>query len=187
MNTPAPMEYEDIFQEMGLSFTKAAKAWNPEYGVSFTAYLGRCIWNDFNRIANESIDKKMGIPTDPLINGYGENDDELLAFTDLTESFSYLESPEKIIERLDHADYMLSKLSPEGRQFVEELIDPSEALRQLFNGMREHVQMAKEQGDRHAKSARDITPAVVARHMCLSQHGIQRVKKEVNAVFGEVF
>lgn len=41
------VEFDDIYGEMLLSFTKAVKGFKPERGVSFTAYLGRVCSNEF--------------------------------------------------------------------------------------------------------------------------------------------
>ena len=42
------MDVEDVFQEMSLIYCKAAEGYDPKHGITFTAYLGRAIWNDFN-------------------------------------------------------------------------------------------------------------------------------------------
>lgn len=59
MGAHVSVDYEDVFQEMCVTYTKAATRYNPEVGVTFTAYLGRAIWNDFNQFAEREVNQKI--------------------------------------------------------------------------------------------------------------------------------
>lgn len=47
------MEFEDVYSEMCVSYTKAARGFDPSRGIGFGAYLGRACYNDFNKIAEK--------------------------------------------------------------------------------------------------------------------------------------
>lgn len=43
-----PMDYEDVYQELCLSYVQAEKAWNPEGGAKFITYFTYSAQNNFN-------------------------------------------------------------------------------------------------------------------------------------------
>jgi hypothetical protein len=45
------MEFEDVRSELNVTYVKALKKYDPEKGITFTAYLGRACINDFNKVA----------------------------------------------------------------------------------------------------------------------------------------
>lgn len=55
------MDYDDVFQEMSLIYCKAAAGYDPSKGFTFTAYLGRAIWMDFNKFAEKLINDQCGL------------------------------------------------------------------------------------------------------------------------------
>lgn len=44
------LEFDDVLSEMSVSYTKALKSYDPARGITFSAYLGRCCFNDFNKL-----------------------------------------------------------------------------------------------------------------------------------------
>lgn len=55
------MDFEDVFQEMSVIYCKAAEGYDPSRGFTFTAYLGRAIWQDFNKFAERLINDQCGL------------------------------------------------------------------------------------------------------------------------------
>lgn len=60
-NAGVVMDYDDVFQEMSLIYCKAAAGYDPSKGFTFTAYLGRAIWMDFNKFAEKLINDQCGL------------------------------------------------------------------------------------------------------------------------------
>lgn len=55
------LDFDDVFQEMSVIYCRAAAKYNPEAGFTFTAYLGRAIWLDFNKVAERLINEQLGL------------------------------------------------------------------------------------------------------------------------------
>lgn len=54
------MPFDDVFQELSVIYCKAKEKYNPELGITFSAYLGRAMQNDFNKIAEKLISERNG-------------------------------------------------------------------------------------------------------------------------------
>lgn len=54
-------DFEDVFQDMSVSYVKAKLGFDALMGFTFTAYLGRAIWQDFNRVAERLINDQIGL------------------------------------------------------------------------------------------------------------------------------
>jgi DNA-directed RNA polymerase specialized sigma24 family protein len=53
------MTFDDVLQEMNLSYVLARDAWNPEAGVRFTTYVVTCCYRNFNnRIAKPERERR---------------------------------------------------------------------------------------------------------------------------------
>jgi hypothetical protein len=53
------MTFDDVHQEMNLSYVLARDAWNPQAGVRFTTYLTTCCYRNFNaRIAKPERERR---------------------------------------------------------------------------------------------------------------------------------
>lgn len=55
------MDFDDVFQEMLVIYCKVVKGYDASKGITFTAYLGRAIWNDFNKFAERLINDQCGL------------------------------------------------------------------------------------------------------------------------------
>lgn len=72
-----PFEYEDVFQEMCLTYTKAREKWNPAAGVSFSAYLGQAVWNEWNKIVERAMRDPARQSIEQMSEDVGEADDNM--------------------------------------------------------------------------------------------------------------
>lgn len=134
------VEYEDVFQEMSVTFTKAVRTFDPSKGVAFTSYMGRAIWNDFNRYAQKHIDERMQLGLVSMDNIEGEDDNyfaESLASDERT--------PEESLERKQDMLEKLRALSPTAKFLAAQLISPPAALEEAFAA---HQAEAVESGGR---------------------------------------
>lgn len=74
------MTFDDVLQEMNLSYVLARDAWDPKAGVRFTTYLVTCCYRNFNnRIAKPERERRllgMVNMTDMRPRGSGHTDDD---------------------------------------------------------------------------------------------------------------
>lgn len=54
------MPFDDVFQELSVIYCRVKEKYNPELGITFTAYLGRAMQNDFNKLADKLIAERLG-------------------------------------------------------------------------------------------------------------------------------
>jgi DNA-directed RNA polymerase specialized sigma24 family protein len=73
------MDYDDVLQEMNLTYVRALALWKPDKGAKFNSYLTTACLNNFNeRIRRPARDRSMlGLVnmTDMRRTGHGEGDD----------------------------------------------------------------------------------------------------------------
>lgn len=54
------LDFDDVMGELSLAFVKAAKGYDPQSEFSFTAFLGRCCQNHFNKYAKRLMLEQFG-------------------------------------------------------------------------------------------------------------------------------
>lgn len=183
-------EYLDVFQDMSLSFVKAAEKWNPELGITFTAYFGRAAFYDFNHKV-----KKLTLQSVPTVNfedlkemlvSNGE-DVEALDISEfiLGADGAFVEAAEETVERQQTALFNMGRLSDAARAVVADLIDPSDELKGAFSAAQEHHAFAKEVGEcPNIPRPTKINMAFIARHRGIDKNRLRKVKAELNTVYG---
>ena len=122
-----PMEYEDVFQELCLSYVQAKKTWKPEGGAKFITYCVYAAQNNFNEaIRKMARDREqMGMSS---IDGFGYQDG--FDYSDSESPLNWLEnaksapsfSPEFRMQSAETMKQSLDGLSPIGKKFVGMLL-----------------------------------------------------------------
>lgn len=191
-----PMDYDDILQEMSVTFVKATKLYRPDAGYAFTAYLGRAIWNQFNKVAERLIEQHLNLGLTSIeemehdaqergsLEGSGSMMERMLY-----EEGSYTESPEDIIERGQlmaiSTRIRAQSLSADALQVVRLLASPSEELVENHRLSRAHSEQAVALGvaKRHT-TPEEITLAFIFRFLKLNKGQIAAIKAELLDVYG---
>lgn len=147
------IDFDDVFQEMSISYLKAARCFNPEVGFTFTAYLGRAIWNEFNKFAERLIRDQCGLG---LVRVQDIGDDEQDTYEILSDDSAL--SPEQLaINRESFRESML-KLNVTERTVVAKM------MRQTIAGsedksMTEIMESLNLSASQRAKARRNINTA----------------------------
>lgn len=115
------MDYDDIYQENCVSLVKAQKTYNPECGIGFSAYMGRSMINNFNKLADKLIRENTEIGLFSL-EGFSDDDGELDGFKAIEDTSA---GPESDLEMTQEARARLAKLSKPARSVIRDLIRPS--------------------------------------------------------------
>lgn len=53
--------FDDVLQEMNLTYVKARSKWNPDAGVRFITYLTTACYNNFNDRVKKSVDERANL------------------------------------------------------------------------------------------------------------------------------
>lgn len=171
------VEYEDVFQEMTVTFVKAARTFDPEKGIAFTSYMGRAIWNDFNRYAQKYIDERMELGLTSIQELETTTDEEGGTwFGDSMESPD--RNPEEQLERKQDMLENLRNLSPTAKFLAAQLIAPPPTLEAAF---KEYQAIAVE--DR-GRAVIGMTLRFIGQHYQIEHRRLSKAIKELKTQYG---
>lgn len=131
------IDYDDVFGELCLAFVPAARGYDPESQWTFTAYLGICMRNHFNKLAKKLMLEQYGTERQVEgVNTWGvgyisveDMRDEDVSIGDGFDMFADENSlsPEQAYSNLSEIESVIndSTLSPETRVYVSLLLDPA--------------------------------------------------------------
>jgi len=185
------MTYDDVFQEMSVAYIQAAKAWKPDYGVTFTAYLGRAIWNNFNHLADKLIERSVSVPilsieemefrsrSDETIGGNCSFLEYLYADDD-----GVTESAETTVGAKEESLKNFESLSELSKQVIGELLSPSDDLKMAHTALLEHAQFAQSIGESIKPPPSQINFRFVIKHLAIQPSRATRVRDELKRVYG---
>lgn len=180
-----PIDYEDVYQDMCISFTKAQKSYNPETGFSFTAYFGRAIWNDFNKIADKAIRERVELGLCALEDMSPEDDGgDALEF--VIAEVDGGEAPDELIERrqefLARFGEVMRSVSPNTRKVIVQFMAPTEALREIHAARRAHYEWSMKLGKPTKGIPEQITLDFIVRELIADSSERTQVRQELKDV-----
>ena len=168
------VEYEDVFQEMSVTYTKAARSYDPSKGFSFTSYVGRAIWNEFNRYAEKYIGEQTELG---LISAQDVNDEH--SFEDYYESIdSGVATPEEQLIRKQEMLNNLRGLSPTAKFLAAQLMTPAPELQEAFE---EHRAALIE---KNGRAAREMGLRFIGNHFGIKDGRLNDAINELKSVYG---
>ena len=175
-------EYDDVYQINCMTYVKAAKAYDASRGITFGAYLGRAIYNQFNKFADKAIEEKHEL-------GFIAYDD----FSDEDSSTDFLdyhngdidvtEVAAETISR-ETARENISKLSNLGKLVVRELLSPTDALKRTFEGIKAHSELSRDSGEKYIRVPKSIDIRTIKIHYGFRQRDIIGLKNEFKKELG---
>lgn len=132
------VDFDDVFGELSHAFVKAAKGYNTESEFTFTAFLGTCLQNHFNKYAKRLMIEQYGVesPTEgEFSGGIGYISIEDMGLDDDSDGYQGFETfadeagatPEDICSARMELDAVLNdgSLSAETRVYVSLLANPA--------------------------------------------------------------
>lgn len=187
-----PLSYDDMFQEASMAFVMAARGFDPEAGVKFSAYYTRAAHSHFSK----AIGRFTGVKrlTDEMKVEIAERDEENARrraaaepelpsrhYSIASRNFSDMEgqsdeagdpfeasiasesqSPEEIIETKQLMDRAMASLSPLANLMVDWLRDPPPELVSELRSQRAHAAVAEEVGV-HARAMKEALSLVTVK------------------------
>lgn len=175
-------DYEDLFQELCVAFVRAQKTYDPTKGISFTAYMGRAVYNEFNRLMDKTVRDNTEIPMISAQELESRGDDGDIDFYGTFDPRQ--DTMEDLIVRSDDARDNFMRLSYVARLVVKELHKPSPELLKTHAGMVAHATLARAMGESVGRVPHEITLRVVAQHLHLDKKTLAAVRQEFKEVVG---
>jgi hypothetical protein len=128
----ALIEYDDVYGELCVAFAAAQKSYDPTRGITFTAYLGACCFNRFNKFAEKWIAEQhtLGLIRNSEFEsldsgGERERGHSYMDYADRSfyeDELSKSLSPEEIVERKQDFFRKIQGLSHVSRDYVTSLL-----------------------------------------------------------------
>ena len=177
------LDYEDVYQEMCVGFVKAVEKWNPERGITFSAYMGTAAWNNFIKVAKKRIDEKVGLN---VVSYDSLDEDEDGSFAeDVLLADSDAEHVLDALIRKQEARLRIRHLSDNARAIIKELISPSAELVEAHEGLLEHYALAHQMGlsvGYRVHNAPSVT--FIGRFLNIPKPRVEKIRDELHRVFG---
>ena len=177
-------EYEDVFQINCIAYVKVSRAFNPELGYGFGAYLGRAIYNEFNKYAEKIINEKIELNLQSYEDYAGEDGDDFDFMSVHIADPSILNAVENNHIIGDEARECINKLSSTSKLIVRELLSPSIGLQKSFDGMKAHSELAKDLGEKYIRVPQTINIRAIKLHYGIKHRDMEVVKREFKEFLG---
>jgi len=173
------IDYEDVYQEMCVTFTLALSKYDPSKGISFSAYFGRAIWHQFNRFAEREIQEKVDICSASIddMASSGE-DDSKMDFYEVVDSGQ--PSPEEILSSRQEAMERNAKCrSTVSKIFIRELMNPSKKVLDALAQQEEEIK-----GIDGRRANKEVGLQLIADAYGISNKDAKAAKKQLNKIYG---
>lgn len=169
--------YEDIFQNVVISFMLAKEKFDPDYGFKFSTYATSAAENNFI-----SDVEKLKLKVCFHLEDIKGDDDEKSSWEELVADES--ESPIIIKERQREATSKIKSLSLLSKLVVRELISPSEELREAHGKKLAEMAEAEAEGRPIPRVNPDIDYSFIFQHYGINKVGRRKIMNELKKVFG---
>lgn len=179
------IDYEDVFQEMSMTYVKAAKLYNPERGISFSAYMGRAIWNQFNLFAeNEILYKSQVTSIENMVDSLDIEDANLYETVS-----SDAATPEQYMEVKQDWVTNNMKCGSIAKFIVKQIINPDQG---MISRLETKQQVSRDshllkQGRGGKRAAGEVSIALIKEYFNLNPIDVRIAKKNLNNVYGKCF
>lgn len=176
------VDFDDVVQDMTLTYVKAADKYNPDHGVTFSAYLGRAIWNQFNKFAEKEIrvqaDLKL-VRFEQLGDAVEDSDDGSVYESIASDEWT----PEQYVEAAQQFRENMKSLGPTAKFIVSKLLNPTNDLMEALELAKRNAELARKSGQ-YAKAPNDVTIAFIASHYGLDEKNVKKARKTLFSMYG---
>lgn len=174
------IDYQDVYQEMCLTFTLAAKKYDPARGISFSAYFGRAIWHQFNRFAEREIQEKLDIcssSVDDMAHSMGDDHNHM----DIYEAIDSgdLSPEETLVAKQDALERNAMCKSTISKIFIRELMHPSQRVLDAFAEQEARLTTAA-----NRKVPKEVDLQLIADTYGISKKDAKAAKDQLNQIYG---
>jgi DNA-directed RNA polymerase specialized sigma24 family protein len=164
------MEFDDVMQEVCLSFAVCARNFDPQRGFKFSTYFMRSGFNNLNRWVEDQIAERH-------VSLDAENDDGYPLHVTIA---SNEETAEIKAVAQSTREHLLGLVSENTRQVIELVESPPQFLIDEMDALRAKSAWGKEQGLRHVAAPVSLSVHHVIKFLGLSQNEEREVKAEID-------
>lgn len=175
------MEFEDVYQEMCISFASAAKLYQPAKGFAFTTYLVLILRRQFQRIVVKLVEERTHLTSVEEIQSRHDDGDDFDLYASIASDEPLLE--DAIAHKLDVVA-KLEALKPVTRMVLLSLIEPSEELKGEFNALQSHLRLGRELEVSNYKVPTEINLRFICEHNNIPAGKRRLIREELMASFG---
>lgn len=141
----APLEYDDVFQELSAIFVRSYELFDPEQG-RFSTYFMNAAYHTVNKIADKVITERVENRTHSIqeMDARSANSEGGASFAETIASSA--PTPEEEAHRMECLLALESRLSPVALMIVSWLIDPPDFVEREFQAQQAHAELGRSRG-----------------------------------------
>lgn len=173
------MDLEEVYQEMCVAFCKAAEKYDAERGITFTAYLGRAVWNEFNKFANRAITEQVELNLTSFECMSASNDDEELDIFEAIDSGEW--TPEQYLSAAQQFRENMKALGPTAKFIIGKLLNPDDELLAALEAKRVAAEEERAKG-KVASGRREVSIKLIAEHYNLKEESVRAARKSFASI-----
>lgn len=171
-------DFEDVYQQMSLTFCVASDKFDPERGFEFSTYLVRAIWIEFNKFAESQINHRQHIMS---ADRFGD-DEEGHSLYDVMPSSSM--TPDEEVELRLTNERKFEKLSPHAKNVLTALISPSAELDDEWKAKKAHQMQGRKLGVSSRRLPDDMNFTFLYDQLKVPARRRADIKRELSSAFG---
>ena len=171
------IEYDDLYQEVCITWYRCKQEWRTDGGANFTTYFGRAVFYNWNNINKTHVDKTnfKAMPLDSITN---LNDNEGYEYHDVVADVGCVNPEENYSrkERLSH----LQTITPMFSTFANLIQDEPDELMDELDAAKSQYEYAKSLGVTMAdKPPNALTPTSLLRIFNMNWRYRDRLRQEM--------
>lgn len=167
-------EYEDVYQDVCLTWIKAAEKFEPDRGFRFSTYLTTAAQNNLRRSWKNRVVEPKSVSFDHPASEHGRTLAETLPDDQDTADIG--------VEQRQLAEEKLSMLSPLTRRIVEIIYDPPEIIRQEVRAFKARQRHAVELGITKFVQGGDLSVQFMMDLLRVPPHQRRAIRDELKRV-----
>lgn len=179
--THVNMPYEDVYQEACLSYVEALRTYDPSRGITFSAYMGRAVLNNVNRIVGKHIEERVQHKV-KLFSELSNEDDE--NYTPEEIFASSVAGVEETAIRSVEIRERINSLTPNARRIIRELMSPTPQVINAHKAYIEHCAAQYAKSGRQQRTHAKLTVRLIGRYLGLTPRQMTAITREYKTVLG---
>ena len=175
-----PMDFDDVLQEVRISWWQARESFDPQSGFRFSTYFVRSAYNNMNKVVNRLMRRNPPgtITFDGDINNEGFSLDSVIESPD--------PRPDEVLEMISNAEEVLDGLSDLARLAVEWIVTPPDFLLWEVGAKQEKAKIAENRDGKRRKPPVEVTLPMVVEYIAKStgfgDPGYKAIMKELKSI-----
>lgn len=177
----AGADYDDVFQQMSLTFCMASQKFDASKGYNFSTYLVCAIWKEFNKWAESQIGHAHLISS---AEAKYSNDDEISSDSLYDRTASDMPTPEDEISNYVEKQAAIRGLSRHAKRVLLNVAHPSKKLQNEWSAYKAHHEFGRSIGESNVRVGDDMNFTFIYDTLKVPQRKRSEIKRELGNAFG---